>query len=544
MTYLKRYEEWLNEPSILKSEKETLLNLNDSEKEEAFFDDVSFGTGGIRGILGLGTNRINVYIIRKVTLGLANYLIKNNKLNGVAISYDNRYNSYLFAFESAKVLAAKGIKSYLFNELRPTPMLSYAVRHYKASAGIMITASHNPKNYNGYKVYNETGAQLNVMEANLVINEIENIKSPFNIKTLKNDLILNIDESFDDLYLKEVESISLLNEPKVIKIVYSPLHGTGGTVIPKLLKKNNYDVNPLLSQMIADPSFSNTKSSNPEDQSAYEKSISYAKEIDADIIFLTDPDADRLGVCLKHNGEYITITGNQTASLMLYYILSVKKQPKGFVYTTIVTTNLLKDIANSYNQKIGETLTGFKFIGEQADLIEGKDNYIFGCEESYGSLVKDFVRDKDAVQAVYLLSEMANYLKLQNKTLIDYLNEVYEKYGYYADKTTSFTFEGISGLNKIKDIMNYFRNNEINFKHFKLINKIDYINGYENPYNITLPPSDVIKYESEDGFIILRPSGTEPKLKIYYLHKAQSLSEAYRVLKIIENEVLNIIDTI
>ncbi len=380
MTYLKRYEEWLNEPSILKSEKETLLNLNDSEKEEAFFDDVSFGTGGIRGILGLGTNRINVYIIRKVTLGLANYLIKNNKLNGVAISYDNRYNSYLFAFESAKVLAAKGIKSYLFNELRPTPMLSYAVRHYKASAGIMITASHNPKNYNGYKVYNETGAQLNVMEANLVINEIENIKSPFNIKTLKNDLILNIDESFDDLYLKEVESISLLNEPKVIKIVYSPLHGTGGTVIPKLLKKNNYDVNPLLSQMIADPSFSNTKSSNPEDQSAYEKSISYAKEIDADIIFLTDPDADRLGVCLKHNGEYITITGNQTASLMLYYILSVKKQPKGFVYTTIVTTNLLKDIANSYNQKIGETLTGFKFIGEQADLIEGKDNYIFGCE--------------------------------------------------------------------------------------------------------------------------------------------------------------------
>lgn len=544
MTYLKRYEEWLNEPSILKSEKETLLNLNDSEKEEAFFDDVSFGTGGIRGILGLGTNRINVYIIRKVTLGLANYLIKNNKLNGVAISYDNRYNSYLFAFESAKVLAAKGIKSYLFNELRPTPMLSYAVRHYKASAGIMITASHNPKNYNGYKVYNETGAQLNVMEANLVINEIENIKSPFNIKTLKNDLILNIDESFDDLYLKEVESISLLNEPKVIKIVYSPLHGTGGTVIPKLLKKNNYDVNPLLSQMIADPSFSNTKSSNPEDQSAYEKSISYAKEIDADIIFLTDPDADRLGVCLKHNGEYITITGNQTASLMLYYILSVKKQPKGFVYTTIVTTNLLKDIANSYNQKIGETLTGFKFIGEQADLIEGKDNYIFGCEESYGSLVKDFVRDKDAVQAVYLLSEMANYLKLQNKTLIDYLNEVYDKYGYYADKTTSFNFEGISGLNKIKDIMNYFRNNEINFKHFKLINKIDYINGYENPYNITLPPSDVIKYESEDGFIILRPSGTEPKLKIYYLHKAQSLSEAYRVLKMIENEVLNIIDTI
>lgn len=544
MTYLKRYEEWLNEPSILKSEKETLLNLNDSEKEEAFFDDVSFGTGGIRGILGLGTNRINVYIIRKVTLGLANYLIKNNKLNGVAISYDNRYNSYLFAFESAKVLAAKGIKSYLFNELRPTPMLSYAVRHYKASAGIMITASHNPKNYNGYKVYNETGAQLNVMEANLVINEIENIKSPFNIKTLKNDLILNIDESFDDLYLKEVESISLLNEPKVIKIVYSPLHGTGGTVVPKLLKKNNYDVYPLLSQMIADPSFSNTKSSNPEDQSAYEKSISYAKEIDADIIFLTDPDADRLGVCLKHNGEYITITGNQTASLMLYYILSVKKQPKGFVYTTIVTTNLLKDIANSYNQKIGETLTGFKFIGEQADLIEGKDNYIFGCEESYGSLVKDFVRDKDAVQAVYLLSEMANYLKLQNKTLIDYLNEVYDKYGYYADKTTSFNFEGISGLNKIKDIMNYFRNNEINFKHFKLINKIDYINGYENPYNITLPPSDVIKYESEDGFIILRPSGTEPKLKIYYLHKAQSLSEAYRVLKMIENEVLNIIDTI
>ncbi|MFA5693456.1 MAG: phospho-sugar mutase [Acholeplasmataceae bacterium] len=544
MNYKLQYKKWLEEPSLLKEEKEQLKKMNEAEIEEAFYTDVDFGTGGIRGILGLGTNRINLYTIRKATLGLANFLIKENELNGVAISYDNRYFSYIFAKEAAMVLASQGIKSFLFDELRPTPMLSYAVRHFKASAGIMITASHNPKEYNGFKVYNKTGAQLNVLEATKVMEEIKNINSPFNIKTTDNDLIKIIKSDFDDLYLKEVESISLLNLKREIKIVYSPLHGTGGTVIPKLLEKNGYDVNPLLKQMIVDPSFSNTKSSNPEDNDAYIESLKYGKEINADIIFLTDPDADRLGVSVLHQGKYHNLTGNQTASIMLYYILSVKEQPDGFVYTTVVTSNLIKDIANFYHKKIGETLTGFKFIGEQAELIKGKDNYIFGCEESYGSLVKDFVRDKDAVQAVYLLSEIANYLKINNKTLIDYLNEIYEKFGFYADKTVSLTFKGIKGLTKIKDIMKHFRENDLNLESFTISNKIDYINGHVNPHNIILPSSDVIKYESEDGFIVLRPSGTEPKLKIYYLVKDDALTKAYLKLENIEKELNKIINLV
>src|SRR5690554_5647977 len=296
--------------------------------------------------------------------------------------------------------------------------------------------------------------------------------------------------------------------------------------------------------MIVDPSFSNTKSSNPEDEDAYIESLKYGKEINADIIFLTDPDADRLGVSVNHNNKYHNLTGNQTASIMLYYILSIKDQPEGFVYTTVVTSNLIKDIANFYHKKIGETLTGFKFIGEQAELIKGKDNYIFGCEESYGSLVKDFVRDKDAVQAVYLLSEIANYLKLDNRTLIDYLNEIYEKFGYYADKTVSLTFKGIKGLAKIQNIMKYFRDKPLNLKSFKVDQKIDYIKGSINPHNIILPSSDVIKYENNDGFIVLRPSGTEPKLKIYYLVKDNTLANAYLKLEKIETELNEIINLI
>ncbi|VEU82538.1 phospho-sugar mutase [Acholeplasma hippikon] len=541
MSYQAVYQTWLNEPSLLAEEKQTLQQMNEKDIEESFYQEISFGTGGIRGLLGLGPNRINAYTIRRATLGLANYLIKNNKLNGVAISYDNRFGSREYAYEAAKVLAAKGIKSFIYSSLRPTPMLSFALRYFNASAGIMLTASHNPKEYNGYKVYNETGAQLNTYEATLVMNEISKIASPFNIETVMNELVHEIHDELDPIYLEEVKKIQIHNDKKTIKIVYSPLHGTGGTVIPKLLAETGYEVYPLKEQMIVDPAFSNTKSSNPEDSIAYERSIAYAKEIDADMVLVTDPDADRLGVAVKHNNEFVLINGNQTASLELYYLLTEKKQPDGFVYTTVVTSPLIKQIALGFNKKVGETLTGFKFIGEQAEKIMGKDNYLFGCEESYGSLVKDFVRDKDAVQAVFILSEIGNKLKQKGLTLVDYLDEIYQKFGYYVEHTVNISLKGIEGSKRIQAIMSYFRNNGLNIPSFKVENKIDYINGYVNPHDIHLPSSDVVKFENEDGFIIFRPSGTEPKLKIYFSTRKSNQKEAKQYIEKLVEEVQGVV---
>ncbi|WP_025724658.1 phospho-sugar mutase [Acholeplasma granularum] len=544
MTYQDKYNLWLNEESLTIDEKQTLLKMSEKEKEESFYQELSFGTGGIRGILGLGPNRINQYTIKKVTLGLVKYLKKTNQLNGVAIAYDNRFGSYEFAYEAAKVLAYNGMKSYIYKALRPTPMLSFLVRHFKTSAGIMLTASHNPKEYNGFKAYNSTGAQLSTEESNEMIKQIQTIDSPFNIKSVDNDLINWIDESLDPLYLNEVEKIAIQNDKKIVKIVYSPLHGTGGTVIPRLLTKNGYNVTPVKEQMIPDPSFSHTKSSNPEDKIAFESSIKLANQIDADVIFITDPDADRLGVCVKHNGEFITLNGNQTASLVLYYILSKKHNQKGIVYTTIVTTTLIKKIAESYNMLVGETLTGFKFIGEQAEKNKDKYPFIFGCEESYGSLVSDFVRDKDAVQAVYILAEIANTLKLENKTMIDYLEEIYQKYGYFREDTISLSFKGIEGLKRIDEITSYFRENDLILNGFEVREKIDYINGYINPHDIILPPSNVIKFLSEEGYVIFRPSGTEPKLKIYLSIKKNSLEESNLALEKLKSKVLELIEKI
>lgn len=544
MNYEEQYEIWLNEPTLTKDERNSLIKMSANEALESFYKNVSFGTGGIRGVMGLGPNRINFYTIRKASLGLANYLIKNNFLNGVAIAYDNRFNSREFAYEAAAVLAAKGIKSFIYYELRPTPMLSYAVRHFKASAGIMVTASHNPKEYNGFKVYNETGAQLSIDEAELVTEEIELIKSPFNIKTIKSELIYEIKNEIDDIYLSEVKTISIHNIKKEIKIVYSPLHGTGGTVIPKLLKETGYDCNPLKSQMIVDPGFSNTKSSNPEEHIAYEESIKYAKSINADLVLVTDPDADRLGVAVKHENDFSILTGNQAGAIILYYLLTEKEQPDGFVYTTVVTSKLIKDIALSFNKKVGETLTGFKFIGEQAELIMGKDNYIFGCEESYGSLVKPFVRDKDAVQSVFILSEIANVLLSRKMTLVDYLNDIFDKYGYYAEETINIALAGIEGAKRINNIMAYFRKNTLDIPSFKVLKKTDYINGHINPNNIILPEADVIRFDNEDGFIVFRPSGTEPKLKIYFSTKKKTMNQSKEYIIKLTNEVKEMLENI
>lgn len=554
MSYKENYLTWLKEPSLSANEKEILKNMSDKEIEDAFFQNLSFGTGGLRGIMGLGTNRVNIYTIRKSTLGLANYLIKNNFNNGVAISYDNRKDSRNFAFEAAKVLASKGIKSFIYKELRPTPMLSFAVRYHKASAGIMITASHNPKEYNGYKVYNATGAQLNLDEANDVIKEIDSITNLFDIKGVESDLIHWISDVVEQAYIEKVKGISLQETGKTVKIIYSPLHGTGQTIIPKILKEKNYLVYPYMPQMIEDPNFSNTKSSNPEDHLAYEGVLKYAKELDADVVMVTDPDADRLGIAVKHNGQYHLINGNQTGAIELYYILSTldkqKRLPKkGFVFSTVVTSNLLDAITKYYNQTIIHTLTGFKFIGEKAEKLKEDETYLFGCEESYGSLVSDFVRDKDAVQAVYLLSEIADFLKDQNRTIIDYLEEIYTTFGYYFEKTENLTLKGVEGLQKINQIMTHFKDNHLELPGLKLKSVLDfdksieYTEGIEKP--IYLPQSNVVKFLYEgDTWIVLRPSGTEPKLKIYYSTKQKSLVEANTKIAEFNDYVMDIVNKI
>ena len=552
MNYKDNYNFWKSQNLIPELENE-LNKLTEKEIEDAFYQDLTFGTGGLRGIMGVGTNRVNIYTISKATLGLANYLNAHDLTKGVALSYDNRKDSRTFAIHAAKVLRKQGIKSFVFDNLRPTPMLSFAVRHFKCDAGIMITASHNPKAYNGYKVYDKTGAQLNIETANNVIAEINKITNPFEIETLDKD-ITYIDESFDDIYLDLVETIKLYDEEKIIKIVYSPLHGTGGTVIPKFLKDQGFDVYPYKPQMIVDPAFSNTKSSNPEEEQAYTGSILYAEELDADIVMLTDPDADRLGIAVKHQGEYQLITGNQTAAVELFYILNEKqrlgKLPEhGQVYTTNVTTDLIREIAKSFGIKVITTLTGFKFIGEQADIYEGKNPYLFGCEESYGSLISDFVRDKDAVQAVYMLAEIANHLKLQGLTIVDYLDIIYRDYGVYYEYTNPMKFEGIEGANKIKRIMSYYRKNPPMLPYKELLSYDDVSlnkhveNGVETTLN--LPKSNVLKYYySDNTWVVFRPSGTEPKIKIYFGVKSNSLEDAKSYVSKVEKKLLDTIEGI
>lgn len=549
MSYLDTYKFWLKQDNLDREIKKELIKMDEDAIKEAFYQELSFGTGGLRGILGAGTNRINIYVIRKATLGFARYLKKKYKKNKVAISYDNRIYSTLFAKEAAKVLASEGIEVLLFSELRPTPMLSFAVRHFKCTGGIMITASHNPKNYNGYKVYDRTGAQLNLSNAEKVIREIKKIKNPFDIKAEESDLIQIVDDSFDYDYLQEVSKIKIHDEEKVIKIVYSPLHGTGGKIIPSFLVQEGYDLIPFMPQMAADPYFSETKSSNPEDSEAYSKSIEYALEIGADIVMVTDPDGDRLGIAVKHDGNFLLLNGNQTASIELYYILKEKMllgqlPDKGFVYTTNVTTDLIHLIATSFGMEVVTTLTGFKFIGEKAEKNKKLGTYMFGAEESFGSLISDFVRDKDAVQAVYMLAEISNHLKLQGLTLIDYLEEIYQKYGYFYEYTISLNKPGLKGLEEINNIMDYYKKNPPQIKYKKLIAYDDlrisktFILNETKP--LDLPKSNVLKYYYEDEtWITFRPSGTEPKIKIYFGTKANSMFEAMSYIGDLSTQIKN-----
>ena len=534
--YKKEYEKWMAFDGLDKELANELSQMTDSEIEDSFYTSLAFGTGGMRGIIGAGTNKMNKYTIRKANFGFGKYLCEMYKdlSRGVVIAHDNRHKSVEFAKESACVLASFGIKSYLFDSLRPTPELSYAVRYLNAIGGIVITASHNPPKYNGYKIYDEDGCQLVPRHADKVVEYVESIDNLFGIETVDYDqakaqgLIEIIGSEVDKAYLDMVDTIQLTKKAeKPLKIVFTPLHGTSAFMGVEILKRNGYDVIPVKEQMIADPDFSTVASPNPENASAFEYAIQYGKEHNADILIATDPDADRLGVAVLHEGEYVLLTGNQTGAIMVDYILRTRKEQgtlpvRGMVYNTVVTSEFGATIAKSFGMHVKSTLTGFKFIGEQAKIIEDTEyEFMFGYEESYGYVVKDFVRDKDSIQAILMISEIANIGKLNQKTLVDYLEFLYQTHGYYIEDLVNVQLEGASGAQKINDIMNAFRTNgPKEVMGYDVVKVEDYLESkrYINDKveEITLPKSNVLKFFLRDGsWFVLRPSGTEPKLKIY-----------------------------
>lgn len=561
MNYLEKAQLWKNYNNLDLALKAELDAMDDLALKEAFTTDLEFGTGGLRGILGVGTSRMNIYIVAKATLGFGRYLstFDNAYDRGVAIAHDNRHQSVEFSRMAAEVLSTLGFKVYLFESLRPTPELSFAVRHFGCVGGIMVTASHNPKEYNGYKIYDESGCQLVPKEADKVIDEINKIDNIFEIDHSQNyDKIVYIGKEVDDVYINEVKKIVLRpNLNKDMKFVYTPLHGTGQVFAADVLKSVGYDVYPLACQMTNDPDFSGVKSSNPENAEAYDEAIEYAKEIGAGIVLATDPDADRLGIGVLHNGKYVLLNGNQTASLVLDYILKTRKElgtlpEDGYVFTTNVSSTLPVAIAKKYGMSVEITLTGFKFIGEKAREMEnGKGTYVFGFEESYGCLVSDCVRDKDSIQAILMLCETASYYHEKGMDLVEALDSVYEEYGYYKEGITNINLKGLEGAAKIKRIMEFFRNNEISLDNFKILSKddvklsvhTDFVTNEKTVIN--LPSSNVIKYYLNDNmWFVMRPSGTEPKLKVYYGVVGSSHAEADSKLELLAKEVLAIVNSI
>lgn len=559
---IKKWEEFKELDPTLREELESLKG-NESALLDAFYNDIAFGTGGLRGILGAGTDRMNIYVVRKSTLGFLNYMIKKYpdiKEMGVAIAYDCRKNSYLFAQHAAEVIASNGVKAYLYTDIRSTPQLSFTVRNLKCAGGIMITASHNPPIYNGYKIYDHEGCQLVPELADMVIEEIAKVEDMFRIDTKPFDTLVNegliklIDKDVDTVYVEAVKQVTVQDVPKNnIKIVYTPLHGTGASHMVGLLEGCGYNVYPVKEQMVPDGNFSTLKSPNPEESSAFEYAINLGKEIDADILIATDPDADRMGIAAKNKqGEYVLLTGNQTGAILLDYLGKFKQRTKtSMVYNTIVTSNFAKAICEKYNLELVQTLTGFKFIGEQAALIEGTDKeFFFGYEESYGYVIKDFVRDKDSFQATLLLAEVASYYKTQNKTLIDVLYDLFDEFGYYLEGVHNISLVGVEGSKRIQKIMKHFQNANITtiankpivtFEDYDKSIKVE--NGIES--TLTLPKSFVLKYVFDDGgWFVLRPSGTEPKLKIYIAIKEVSEEASKKLIDQVKKEVLAIIDTV
>ena len=544
------YERWLNHPNLDPSYKEVLEHMTEKEKNDAFYTTIEFGTAGMRGLLGPGTNRINLHTIRKANEGFAAYIEAQGeeaKQRGVAIGYDNRHMSPEFAMDSARVLAKHGIRSYVFESLRPTPELSFAVRYFHCFGGIMVTASHNPKEYNGYKLYDEKGCQLVPALAQQVIDRVNAVKDELaitaDVSAEEEKLITVIGKEVDEEYYKNVLSIQLNPDvdKDLIKIIFTPEHGTANIPVKEVYTRAGYHFVAVEEQCTPDPDFSNTPTPNPEEPGSYELALEYAKREDADIILVCDPDADRMGVGVKHEGEYKLLTGNQSGSVLIEYILSQLSEkgqmpPHPVMFNTVVTSDLGEKIANKYGVECEKTLTGFKFIGEKVAKYEvsGEKNYVFGYEESYGSLIKPFVRDKDAPQACLMLAEAACYYKAQGKTLVDVLYALYEELGYYEESQTSLKLEGQEGAMRIKQILSDLRASDVTeiageavvrFEDYKecIIKEKDAVREL-----IGFTKSDVLKYYLADGsWIAIRPSGTEPKCKFYYCVKGTSLADAH-----------------
>ena len=574
MEYLKKYEQWCNGEIFDNETKKELLEIKEDENEikERFYKDLEFGTAGLRGIIGAGTNRMNKYTVTRATQGLANYILKQGgKDKGVAIAFDSRRMSPEFSEEAALCLNANGIKTYRFDTLRPTPELSFAVRKLGCIAGIVITASHNPPEYNGYKVYWEDGAQIVSPKDKEIIAEVNNVNDYKEIKTISKEEAITkglyniVGKEIDDAYINELKRLVLNKDiitkvQKDLKIVYTPLHGTGNLPVRRILKELGFEnVYVVPEQELPDGDFPTISYPNPEDAKAFELALALGKKIDADVILATDPDADRLGVYAKDSktGEYKSFTGNMSGLLIAEYELSQKREKEllpdnGVLIKTIVSSNMADAIAREYNIKLIEVLTGFKYIGEQIKLFEQNHNYeyLFGFEESYGCLIGTHARDKDAIVAVMALCEAAAYYKSKGITLWDQMINIYEKYGYYKEGLVSITMKGIEGAEKIKAMLEDFRNNPLkeisgykveSMRDYSTGKIFNYIDGKE--YNTNLPISNVIYYDLEDSaWCCVRPSGTEPKIKFYVGVKGISMKDAELKLQKLKEEINNLVN--
>lgn len=567
MSYQENYQKWVDFVELPDYLRQDLENMDEKTKEDAFYTNLEFGTAGMRGLVGAGTNRINIYVVRQATEGLARLIESkggNEKERGVAIAYDSRHFSPEFAFESAAVLAKHGIKSYVFESLRPTPELSFAVRHLNCFAGIMVTASHNPAPFNGYKVYGEDGGQMPPHDADALTTYIRAIENPFavevaDVETEKaSGLIEVIGEAVDVEYLKEVKDVNinpaLIEEfGKDMKIVYTPLHGTGEMLARRALAQAGFDsVQVVEAQATADPDFSTVTSPNPESQAAFALAEELGRQVGADVLVATDPDADRVGVeVLQKDGSYLNLSGNQIGAIMAKYILEAHKNAgtlpeNAALCKSIVSTDLVTKIAESYGATMFNVLTGFKFITEKIQEFEEKHNhtYMMGFEESFGYLIKPFVRDKDAIQAVLVVAELAAYYRSRGLTLADGIEEIYKEYGYYAEKTISVTLSGVDGAEQIKAIMAKFRNNAPKEWNATAITVVEDFKAQTATVadgtvtNLTTPPSDVLKYTLADGsWIAVRPSGTEPKIKFYIAVVGETNEESQAKIANIEAEI-------
>ncbi|MBZ2086425.1 phospho-sugar mutase [Streptococcus oralis] len=567
MTYQENYQKWLDFAELPDYLRQDLENMDEKTKEDAFYTNLEFGTAGMRGLIGAGTNRINIYVVRQATEGLARLIESkggNEKERGVAIAYDSRHFSPEFAFESAAVLAKHGIKSYVFESLRPTPELSFAVRHLNCFAGIMITASHNPAPFNGYKVYGEDGGQMPPHDADALTTYIRAIENPFAVEVADveaekaSGLIEVIGEAVDAEYLKEVKDVNinpaLIEEfGKDMKIVYTPLHGTGEMLARRALAQAGFDsVQVVEAQATPDPDFSTVKSPNPESQAAFALAEELGRQVGADVLVATDPDADRVGVeVLQKDGSYLNLSGNQIGAIMAKYILEAHKNAgtlpeNAALCKSIVSTDLVTKIAESYGATMFNVLTGFKFIAEKIQEFEEKHNhtYMMGFEESFGYLIKPFVRDKDAIQAVLVVAELAAYYRSRGLTLADGIEEIYKEYGYYAEKTISVTLSGVDGAEQIKAIMAKFRDNGPKEWNQTAITVVEDFKAQTSTTAdgivtaLTTPPSDVLKYTLADGsWIAVRPSGTEPKIKFYIAVVGQSNEDSQAKIANIEAEI-------